>query len=230
MILPKLQGLTGNQLKLIAMIAMFSDHFGKMFFPSVMLFQYVGRIAFPLFAYMIAEGCRYTRNRLRYFLLIFVLGLGCSAVYFIFSSSLYQNILLTFSLSIACVFATDAFLRDKRPLTAFLMAGALLATVFLTLVLPHFVNGFAFDYDLYGALLPVMFYFIPDKRFKLSALCLILIVRASIFRGTNIFALFSLPLLLLYNGKRGKYRLKYLFYIFYPAHLVLLQALAMLIG
>ena len=51
-------GLTNNQLKILAMIAMFMDHFGKQICPDVMILQVLGRLAFPIFAYMIAEGCR----------------------------------------------------------------------------------------------------------------------------------------------------------------------------
>ena len=56
-------GLTGNQLKLIALVTMTIDHIGMQLFPRVRLLRIIGRLAFPIFAYMIAEGCRYTRNR-----------------------------------------------------------------------------------------------------------------------------------------------------------------------
>ena len=52
---PKL-GLTNNQLKIIAMVSMLLDHMGLLFFPDEQIFRILGRIAFPIFAYMIAEG------------------------------------------------------------------------------------------------------------------------------------------------------------------------------
>ena len=55
--------LNGNQLKIIALIAMTLDHIGKMLLPGFTILQIIGRLAFPIFAYMIAEGCRYTKNR-----------------------------------------------------------------------------------------------------------------------------------------------------------------------
>ncbi len=225
-------GLSGNQIKLVAMAAMFSDHFGKAFFPDVLLFQVFGRIAFPLFAYMIAEGCRYTRNRLRYFLGIFLLGVACQAVYFAAMRSLYQNILLTFSLSIACIFSIDAFWRKKRPLTALGMACVLLLSLFLCLFapsLPHF-TGFELDYGIYGVFLPIAFYYVKGKYLKLFPFVILLFFRSVFQRGTHPFAFLALPFLLLYNGKRGKYKLKYLFYIFYPAHLALIQIFSWLLS
>ena len=58
--------LTNNQLKIIAMISRVLDHIGLVFFPKVVLFRFLGRISFPIYAYMIAEGCAHTKNRKRY--------------------------------------------------------------------------------------------------------------------------------------------------------------------
>ena len=59
-------GLTGNQLKILALIAMTIDHVGVMLFPESVWLRVIGRLAFPIFAYMIAEGCHYTRSKSRY--------------------------------------------------------------------------------------------------------------------------------------------------------------------
>ena len=67
--------MTGFHLKLIALTTMFIDHIGAVFFPQVTLLRVIGRISFPLYAFLIAEGCRYTRNRGRY-----ALGLGVFAL------------------------------------------------------------------------------------------------------------------------------------------------------
>ena len=62
----KFAGLTGNQLKLLALIAMTCDHVGLQLLPQFIILRIIGRLAAPLFAYMIAEGCRYTHDRGRY--------------------------------------------------------------------------------------------------------------------------------------------------------------------
>ena len=62
--------LSGNQLKLIALAAMTIDHIGAYLIPDMVIFRIIGRIAFPIFAYMLAEGCRYTRNRMKYMLVL----------------------------------------------------------------------------------------------------------------------------------------------------------------
>ena len=66
--------LSGNGLKLVAALTMLIDHVGMLLFPQVLLLRIIGRLAFPIYAFMIAEGCRYTKNKLRYFLMVFLLG------------------------------------------------------------------------------------------------------------------------------------------------------------
>lgn len=72
--------MNATTLKIIGMIAMTIDHIGYFLFPQSVGFRVIGRIAYPIFAYMIAEGCRYTRNKARYFLSIFCIGCVCSLV------------------------------------------------------------------------------------------------------------------------------------------------------
>ena len=110
-------GLSGNALKIIAAITMLIDHVGIMFFPGVAIFRIIGRLSFPIFAFMIAEGCRYTRNKLRYFAGIFTLATLCQLVYFIYNGDTYMSVLVTFSLSILTVYALGYFkecLFDKE--------------------------------------------------------------------------------------------------------------------
>ena len=95
----KIRCLNSNAIKFIAAIAMVIDHVGYMFFDDL-IWRIIGRIAMPLFAFAIAEGCHYTKNRLRYFLSVFLLGAMCQAVYLIFTGDTYLNILLTFSCAI----------------------------------------------------------------------------------------------------------------------------------
>jgi len=228
----KPQCLSGNALKIIAMLSMLADHVGKALFPDLLILQLFGRIAFPLFAYMIAEGCRYTKNRVRYFLGIFLLGAGCQAVYFIAMRSLYLGVLITFSLSIGCIFAIDAFLSRKTVLRALLMAGVIELALFVSLIAPSLFakQGLALDYGIYGVLFPIAVYYAKNKRAGLLSAAVLLLLRGIFVGGKHWCALFALPLLLLYNGKRGKWRLKYLFYIFYPAHLAVIQLIVWALG
>ena len=92
--------LNGNQLKIIALVTMTIDHVGMYLLPQFVILRIIGRLSMPIFAYMIAEGCRYTKNKKYYLLLTLGVGLICQVVYWIAMQSLYQCILITFSLSI----------------------------------------------------------------------------------------------------------------------------------
>ncbi|WP_394957991.1 TraX family protein [Scardovia wiggsiae] len=97
-------GYSATVLKWIALITMTADHIGFILFPQATALRVIGRIAMPVFAYLIAEGCRYSRHRLRYFLTVLGTGAVCSvAAYYAAGGTLYQNILITFALSIATI-------------------------------------------------------------------------------------------------------------------------------
>ena len=111
----KLAGLTGNQLKLLALIAMTCDHVGLQMLPQFILLRIIGRLAAPLFACMIAEGCRYTHNRGRYLGRLLGMAALCQIAYFAAMRSLYQCIFVTFSLSVCLIYALDNALRRRTP-------------------------------------------------------------------------------------------------------------------
>ncbi len=225
-------GLNNNQLKLIAMFSMLLDHAGRELLPQLDILPIIGRLAFPLFAYMIAEGCKYTKNKKKYFLIIALIALGCQAVYFIAMGSLYQNVLITFSLSIAIIFSVDNFIRKKNIgsfIPAFLIS---CAAVFLCVFLPDILNttDFHIDYGLVGVLLPVAVYFAPEKKSKTVCFTVMLCILSLVMGSIQWYSLFTVPLIIMYNGKRGKLNLKMLFYIFYPAHLAVIHLIDIIIG
>ena len=108
------KGLTGNQLKILAMITMTCDHVGVMLFPHLQWLRIIGRLAMPIYAFMIAEGCRYTRDRKKYLLRLLSLGVLCQAVYLIAMGSLYMCILITFSISVCLINLLDQAEREKN--------------------------------------------------------------------------------------------------------------------
>ena len=236
--------LSGNKLKLIAALSMFIDHFGMIFFPKVKILRIIGRLAFPIFAYMIAEGARHTRSRARYFLSLLISGIVMQAVYFAFSGSDYLNIFLTFSLSLAVIWplhsAKNAVLTEGYPKSlafskVILAFAVVLGAYFLCLT-------FTFSYGFTGVMTPVFASLFMSfergkdsikKQYKphvhLLSMSIPLVYMAFDHGGVQFFALAVLPLLFLYSGKRGEKNLKYFFYLFYPLHLVLLEGVYLII-
>lgn len=229
-------------LKIIACLTMLIDHIGFLLLPEVEWLRYIGRLAMPLFAFFIAEGCRYTSNKLRYFLQIFLLGVACQSVYIaeqaIFSEvrSFYLNILLTFSFSILICFAylywekaTENGDMIKSRIAALLVLGAVLFAAgfcaFCQYVDSETYYELTLDYGLPGVLLPLAAILSKDrnKQFLYFSLALILFCIIGSQNTPYVwFALFDIPLLAFYNGQKGKTRFKYGFYLFYPAHLAAL--------
>lgn len=226
-------GLTNNQLKIIAMFAMLSDHIGKVLLPQYPILQIIGRLAFPIFAFMIAEGCFYTKNKVRYFLMVFLLGAGCQAVYIIWEKSLYMNILLTFSLSIIFIFSLENYKKTKEKRIRILMLFTVITVLLIAVMLPVILidQGFIIDYGIFGVLLPVAIFYAPDKLRKLIYTAGILILLTlDLGGGIQWWSLLAIPLLALYNQKRGKYNIKPLFYIFYPTHLVVIYLISLFLN
>lgn len=231
-------GFTNNQLKIIAMVCMALDHIGLLFFPNEEIFRILGRIAFPIFAYMIAEGCRYTKNRAKYLGLIAAMAVAFQVVYFVAMQSLYQGILVTFSLAIITIYAIDGILKSKKLWTILASVASLAFVAAFVFVLPSLLTGtdFDIDYGLWGILLPLAVYYLPNRLWRTVGMALLLLARAIHYTVFPValgllqwFSLISVALLALYNGERGKVKMKYVFYIFYPAHLVILYGIAILI-
>lgn len=224
-------GLSNNQLKILAMVSMTLDHIGVALLPQNILLRILGRLAFPIYAFMIAEGCSHTRKPLRYFGSMAGLALVCQIVYFGVMGSLYQCILVTFSLSIGLIFLGRAAVERGGVGHWLLLALGMAVALFVCQVLPVLLPGtdYQVDYGFIGVLTPVLIYFARGKWGKLATAAGALALLALDSVDIQWYALGALPLLALYNGQRGKWKLKWAFYLYYPAHLVAIQAIAWLL-
>lgn len=224
-----LKGLTSNQLKLIAMVTMTIDHIGMILFPQNLWFRVIGRLAFPIYAFLIAEGCHHTRSIPKYLRSVALMALLCQTVSFLVVGSLYQCILVTFSMSIALVFLMQKAKQTRSFLLYLTFAAALTAVWFVTETLPHLLSGtdYDVDYGFLGVILPVAVWLMPRKRYKLLAAAAVMLVMA-LNNWFQWFALGALLLLAFYNGQRGRHNIKPLFYWYYPAHLGVLHLISML--
>lgn len=238
--------LTGNMLKLAACAFMLVDHTGMILFPDVIALRVIGRLAMPLFAFTFAEGCFYTRHKLRHLLTVLIIGVCTSAVASVARGQVCGDILITFSLSAAVIYALDALkravvLRDGRAsaLYAVLLVLAVGGSVFLCCF-----SGARIDYGIAGVMLPVTVRLLDMRSFgATSELAESIYNRATMLLcfgagllavsvasgGVQIFCVLALIPLMFYGGRRGKAKLKYFFYIFYPAHLALLCGIYLIV-
>lgn len=220
----KKRRLSGNALKILAMIFMTCDHVAVELLPDWDFLRIIGRLAMPIYAYMIAEGCRFTHDRKKYLWRLSSLALLCQVVYFFAVGSLYQCILVTFSLSVCLIWALETSPKSWGLLV-------FLASAFLCEGLPVLLKGtdFAVDYGIVGVCLPSLVYFGRTREEKLLGFTLGLVLLALQYGGIQWFGLGAVPLLMLYSGERGKLPIGRLFYFYYPAHLVVIYGLSLLL-
>ena len=204
--------MTGFQLKLLAMLAMTADHIGAVFFPEIPLLRWIGRLAMPVLCFFIGEGLRHTRSPRRYLLRLTEFALLSELPFDLaFYGGIewgHQNVYFTLALGLLALWAIQS-----RGMEGWLLA--------LTAALAAELLGC--DYGMYGVLLILLLdRFHRARSEQLAAAALLNLA----FFGlqTQTLSLIALPLLWLYNGKRGRDDRR-LFYLYYPAHLCVLGIL-----
>ena len=219
--------LTKNQLKILAIVCMTVDHIGSAFFPDAAALRIIGRLAFPIFSYCIAEGCRFTHDKVRYLGGVLGCGLLC-VIAFLPVGGFYGNALLTMSMSIVLLYAVQAWENSGK--CRFLALTAVLAGAFYLLC-----RVFPVDYGFAGVLLPLyaeagrllwerVLTGIPPVIGERMGFALGLLVLAAVMGGVQPWCLLALVPIGLLGTERDKRRMKNFFYIYYPAHLAVIGA------
>ena len=219
------KGLTGNQLKLLAVIFMTIDHIGYILFPWKTVLRVVGRLAMPIFAYMVAEGCRYTRSMPKYLGTMLAVGVVSQIASYVAARSLLLCIMVTFSLSICLIMLLKKAAETKKIIWYLALAAGIAGVFVLTEFIPKRIPGFDIDYGFWGVMLPVCVYAAKDRRLRLAVTALCLALVSQRYGWIQWFCLGAIPLLALYNGQRGKKSSKYFFYLYFPAHIAALYGI-----
>lgn len=209
-------------LKILAIIFMLIDHIGAFLFPKILVFRLIGRLAFPIFAYFIAEGYRKTSDLTSYFGRLFAFALISQLPFSMATGSkTYLNIFFTLALGLYAI-----YIYDKRND---------LRLVYLIAVLAQYANT---DYGFFGVMLIFIFHKYRDNFKEIVKWFFILTIAFQVMIDVNLASLGfkemiahagfyqflwmgSLVFLKQYNGEKGR-GLKYLFYLFYPIHLAII--------
>ena len=213
-------------LKIIARITMTIDHIGMILFPHIDMFRIIGRISFPIFAYFVAEGCRYTKNRLRYVSLMAMCEAVCLVGYYIGKGYLYFSIMMTFIFSVVIITVYDKFAEAATHGGKAALVAGIGFMVFLY-VMNTLTGILDIMYGFWGCMLPLFVYM---RRDKLSGLVFFtggLILQSIGSSSVQIYSLMAVPLLLFYDGKKMKTTKfeKYFYYVYYPLHIGFLYLL-----
>ncbi|MBR6517744.1 MAG: hypothetical protein IKT40_13010 [Bacilli bacterium] len=232
---------SNNVLKIIACIAMLIDHMGLILFPKVLVLRFIGRIAFPIFAFLLAEGCFYTKNKLRHFLVLAGFAIIMQVVLFIATGMTAFSIFMHFSIAVGICHLIDLTDKCFRKKQIILAVGFILIILFLLVGVVYVDNATSYlrsNYGMYAVFIPVMMFLVRKYISKyhlfvnVFLICLSMVVMHYFYPYAlyQLYGCFAAVIVLLYNGKKGKFNLKYLFYIFYPLHIVVLYGIAMILG
>ena len=234
----KIKFITSNMLKCLAMILMLLDHLWATIIPGNQWMTNIGRIAFPIFAFLITQGYIHTSDFKKYLKRLFIFALISEIPFnLIYTGSLvfpfHQNVLFTLILGLLCINEIDKMKNNKS------FKNVIIGTVKIIVFLLLGTVGFV-DYGLTGIFTIISFYIFRNFTFawfyQLISLILLYIV---FFKGQsvilNIFnfeyylplqsiGILSLIPIWLYNGEKGidNKKLQYMFYWFYPAHMMLI--------
>lgn len=209
--------LSGSSLKIIAVISMVIDHcayylleHGTVLYETM---RCVGRIAFPVFAFLIAEGFSHTRNRQRYFLQLLAFAIISEIPWFLLNGTDgTHNVMFTLVLGVVALALLDRCCEHK---VLSFMAVALVA------VLAYCMGT---DYDWRGILMIAIFYMTQAQADNLQGRMVQILFTLPVMIHYGILGtLLVYVTILLYDGTRGIVNnnvLKYVFYAFYPVHLI----------
>lgn len=215
-------------LKLIAITSMLIDHVAGVFIPAnswpYLICRLIGRLAFPIYAFLIVEGFYHTRNIKKYLLRLGIFALISEvpfdlAFYNKWFYGKHQNIFFTLFLGLLTIYLINMAenkYKEKMLVVNLVNTAITLASCFLAVLLKT-------DYKFTGILLIVAFYLFRGN--KLMSTITMVILSGNIIQA---FSALSIIPISFYNGKKGR-NIKYLFYVFYPAHLIILYLIHLIV-
>lgn len=207
-------------IKIIACITMVLDHIKYVYEPSMNFATlYLGRISFPLFAFLLTEGYVHTSNLKKYINRLIIFGVISQIPFMIFRTYvgnwLMLNIMFTLLLGLIAIIIYDK-IENKY------------ISIPLVVLIIYCGKILQVDYGWYGVLLIFLLYLFKNHKVMLTITYVALVlIHYYLLNCLNlnyifsiIFTIFPIFIILLYNGKEGK-KLKYFYYWFYPVHMII---------
>lgn len=217
--------INGAVLKYIAFISMFIDHFNKAIITPYLnyqqplvaistIFDIIGRIAFPIFAFMIVEGFYKTKSRGKYLRNLLIFAIISEIPYDMFQSKIFinnrsQNIMWALALGLLTLIIVDKLKGKIKNKYTWLILSILVVGVNAIIA-----TLLSFDYDYYSIIIIFILYLFYDKRLVGSLISYLVIIK-------EVYAILGFAVINFYNGEKGKQN-KLFNYLFYPVHLLIL--------
>lgn len=231
--------MTNSKLKMIAIVSMLIDHTGAVLLPQFFFLRMIGRLAFPIFAFLLVEGLSHTSNKMKYLIRLGVFALISEIPYDLafYHETLdfnHQNIFWTLFLGLCLMMIIEKVRSGSMDQLV-----QVIISVLAFIGISYISEVLHTDYGVLGIMTIGFFYIYRDRKaLALSNVALLHIVYGLLGAGfptiTNAanavqaLAALSMLLIVFYNGEKGR-SLKYFFYVFYPAHLLILAGIDQLI-
>lgn len=239
--------MTSFALKIIALITMFIDHSGYAIMGHFSIFNFIGRIAFPIFAFQISEGYNHTRNLKKYFIRLGIFALISQIPFSLFSLKYHGtpfslNVFFTLFFGLLAIYLYDYVIKlfkesrknIKKEKFIFSYLDKIIGII-IVLLIAYAAELLNTDYGFWGIIVVFMFYILASKKLLMSIIFFILCIAKYlipfidsnynfIYIALAICTFFPILFISLYNGKQGP-KIKYLLYAFYPLHLLILYFL-----
>ena len=225
-------------LKIIAIISMAFDHSGYLIFNGhFSYFNYIGRFAFPIFAFQISQGYIHTKNFKKYATRLGIFAIISQIpfmlfIHYVVGENFALNVFFTLFLGLLSIYAYDKLFEKYKSI-------GLLIPICLG-ILAQYIKT---DYGFYGVAIILLFYIFRNHKYIMAfSFALATITKYTIdiyqlviihYQNIEVYKIYGLLcictilptiLILIYNGKKGR-DTKHLLYLFYPLHLLLLYGL-----
>lgn len=235
--------MNSSQLKILAMITMLLDHIAWVLFPNIIIFHIIGRIAFPIFCFMIAEGYIKTKSKKKYLLRLLLIAVISQIPFLMTFTLAFGNQMFGFNTIFNLALGLIAiWIYDKKD-SKYSLIAVWIISILATLL--------QIDGDFTGIWL-IYFFFKYHDDFKTMAkkVCMftvlatiiniVIVIALYLMNGQSLnnsihwalsfntleslISVFALIPIKYYNGKKGL-NIKWLFYIFYPTHLLIIYSI-----
>jgi hypothetical protein len=200
-----------DALKIIGIVTTAVDHVGFILYPQIIFLRVIGRLAFPIFAWYLAEGYVHTSSRKKYAMRLGIFAVATQAPYYL--ATHLKNLNIFFTLLVG-LFAIDCFRKNRyiSTVTIILLSGLI-----------------PLDYSFYGVLMILGFYIFRESKVAFYSQVAINIAGFYLFGFIQLFSLFGAALAVYFPKNFPKIQInKYFFYFFYPAHLAIIYGLSQL--
>ena len=209
-------------LKIMALVSMIIDHYGAIFHEGVDIYRIIGRLAFPIYCFLLVAGYMHTKNIKKYGIRLFIFALVSEIPFKLaFYGKIefgHQNIFFTLLIGLITIYFLDKKEGRFKNNKSLVIAASILAATLLYV-----------DYSFIGIIYILAFYYYKElpKSKRLQKVGLVLLASNLLAGIMQQYSLLALPIIYLYNGELGPKNkvLQMLFYIAYPLHLAIFYLL-----